>query len=260
MRLGACGSVETASALGRAGFEFVEPMVVGLLDPRVDEETFQQRKAAFLEAAGDLRAEAFNCFYPREMRITGPDVNLEALREYAAVAARRAVEIGGEVIVLGSGRARSAPEGWQTEKARDQIAAFLAEIAPAMLATGVTVVIEPLGPTECNCLNTVADGHAMMRRVDARAIGLLADSWHIWQNDEPLDEVAPLVPDVTHVHIADPDGRVAPETVKPPLAAFLSVLKRAGYDGRISVECRWTDLPGQAPRVVEAVRDAWAAV
>ena len=257
MRLGACGGTGEAPAFAEAGFDFIEPRVVTLLDPRADEETFQQRKRAFLAAAGGLKAEAFNCFYPSELRITGPEVDLEGLREYAAVAARRAVELGGELIVLGSGAARRAPEGFDHDQARRQVAALLAEIAPVMLAMDVRVVIEPLGPAECNIVNTVAQGAELMRRARTEGVGLLADAWHVWQNGEHLEEVAPWVDRLDHVHIADPDGRTAPAEVKPPLADFLRVLKRGGYDGRISVECRWEDIPKQAPRVVEAVRAAW---
>jgi len=257
MRLGACGGTDRAAAYAAAGFDYIEPAVTGLLDPRVDEPTFQERKAVFLAAAGDLAVPVFNCFYPGALKITGPDVDLPALRDYAAIAARRAVEMGGDTIVFGSGGARRVPDGFDRSRAEDQIAAFLAEIAPVVLAMGVAVVIEPLHRGECNILNTVAESHRMMRRVDHPAVGLLADSWHVGQNGEALDEVAACLPDVTHIHIADPAERGAPETVEPFLADFLRIVKQSGYDGRISVECRWTDLPRQAPVVAEVIRSAW---
>lgn len=259
MRLGLCGGTDRAGAAAAAGFDYLEPAVVDLLDPRVDETTFQARKAAFLAAAGDLKAEVFNCFYPGDLKITGPDVDPMALREYAAIAARRAVELGGVALVFGSGGARRAPEGFDRARARDQIAAFLSDIAPVTRAMGVTVLIEPLHRGECNLLNTLADGRAMMERVNRDNVGLLADSWHIWNNGESLDQVAPFVPWVSHVHIARPGDRGAPQTAGPELTGFLALLKGAGYDGRISVECGWTDLAAQAPRVVQAVRAAWDA-
>ena len=93
MRLGTTASTETAGLLRAAGFAYLEPAVTGLLDPRVDEPTFQERKQAFFDAAGGPVAEVFNCFYPGELKITGPDVDVDALRSYAAIAARRAVEL-----------------------------------------------------------------------------------------------------------------------------------------------------------------------
>ena len=42
--------------------------------------------------------------------------------------------------------------------------------------------------------------------------------------------------------------------------AYLQALRRAGYAGDISLECRWDDLPGQLPAALEALRNQIAAI
>jgi sugar phosphate isomerase/epimerase len=257
MRLGACAGTDALAALTQAGFEYVEPAVVTLLDPRSDEAAWQARKGAFLSAAGGLKAECFANLFPPDLKITGPSADREAVREYAAVAARRAVEVGGGIVVFGSGGARSTPRGTSRAQGQDQIVRFLTEVAPLMAAMGVTLALEPLRRQECNVLNTLAEARAMVARVNHPAVRLLADFWHVSQNGESMDEVAAAAGELAHVHLADPAERGAPEQVAPSLAEFLAALKHHGYDGRISVECRWCNLPEQAPRVAEALRRAW---
>jgi sugar phosphate isomerase/epimerase len=49
-----------------------------------------------------------------------------------------------------------------------------------------------------------------------------------------------------HTHIAAYRTRLAPGAEPCDLIPFFRALKAGGYDGRLSIECTWADLPGQA--------------
>jgi sugar phosphate isomerase/epimerase len=86
----------------------------------------------------------------------------------------------------------------------------------------------------------------------------LLDSYHLWLEDEPLANVQQALKWIRHVHLADRDGRVPPgESGQADYRPLFGVLKSGGYGGLISVEARFTDLPVDAPRVLEFLMRQW---
>ena len=55
---------------------------------------------------------------------------------------------------------------------------------------------------------------------------------------EALDNVRTHARWIKHIHVAD-SGRFAPGTGDYPYREFFGMLHSIGYDGLISVECRW---------------------
>jgi sugar phosphate isomerase/epimerase len=76
-----------------------------------------------------------------------------------------------------------------------------------------------------------------VRAVNHPHLGCLVDSYHFWQENEPLENVAAAVPRILHVHVADQAGRVPPgESGSGDYRPLFHALKAGGYDGNISVE------------------------
>ena len=61
---------------------------------------------------------------------------------------------------------------------------------------------------------------------------------------------------IHHVHVADTE-RKAPGTGEFDFDGFFGALKEAGYDGRISIECRWDDFDTEAPKALEFLKAKW---
>ena len=60
-----------------------------------------------------------------------------------------------------------------------------------------------------------------------------------------------------HVHIANPDGRVAMKPGdKADYKAFFDALRRAGYDARVSFEGNASDYEAELPAVLEVLKKA----
>jgi len=249
MRLGCCiaGQDQLAPLGGQA--DYCELPVARAL---------MQSDAAFEALAARLEdspvpARACNVFLPAHLKVVGPAIDGAALRAYVEAALDRMRRIGARVLVVGSAGARDVPEGFDRERALDQFAGFLRDVAERGAGRGVTVVLEPLRPQETNLLNTVAESASFLRERDTGRARLLADLYHMREQGEPMDSLAACADLLEHVHVAGVErGRPAPDTAD--LEPFLRALRGAGYAGDCSIECRWTDFAAEAPGALQHLR------
>ena len=235
MRFGYCCGPGDAVFAKSAGFDYYEWNVGGLLMPLADDAAFEAALAHAKAVA--LPCEALNVMVPGDLKITGPDANPAKLEAYAKTMCGRAKRAGIRRIVFGSGAARAVPAGFPMEKARGQIAAFLKMLAPFARDAGVVIVVEPLNKGETNIINSVAEGAEIVREVNDPNIRLLADAYHMQVDNEPMENLTRHIGLIAHAHVASREGRMPPGVV--PCAAvqeFLTRLRDAGYDGRVSVE------------------------
>ena len=240
MRFGVCAGLSRAVVVAETGWDYIELGVAGELIPETQEAAvWAEKKAALL--ALPLPCETFNLFVPGKLKITGPEVNQAALTHYVQTALSRAAEVGGKIIVFGSGGARQLVEGWSAEQAQEQLLWFLNQCADAYEKTGVVVAVEPLNRHECNLLHTVAEGAALTRAVGRPGVQNLADTYHMERNgEESLADILESADCLAHVHTAD-TGRRAPSTGSYDHAALFRTLKDAGYDARLSIECSFIE-------------------
>jgi sugar phosphate isomerase/epimerase len=250
MLIGCCCALDQAEAARTAGFDYLEGPLVSLL-PEQDDEHFAPVLAAYQSAP--LPVRAFNIFLPGDLKVVGPAVDQARVERYVATALARARQVGAEVLVFGSGVARRVPDGFSRERAGDQLVHFLRTVADAATANGLTIAIEPLNRKESNIINSVAEGVELAQRVDRAPIRVLADFYHIDEESEPLAHLSQFKEWLAHVHVADTE-RLAPGTGGYPYAEFANELRRAGYTGMVSIECRWQDFAAEAGPAVQFLR------
>lgn len=257
MKLGVCAGAEKAQILAEAGADFIELSVTGALSPLTDESEWAEKRKAFL--ALPLPIETFNVFLPGTLRITGEPEQLadkDDVRRYVFTALRRAREIGGSIIVFGSGGARRVPEGFAKEKAAEQIRAFLRVCAEATEETGVIIAIEPLNQGECNIINTVAEAVTEYAApINHPGIRVLADTFHMELENEPISVIREHATFIAHVHTAD-TKRVAPGQGVYDHIALYHLLQDIHYTGRVSVEAGFTNFENEIAGVIKHLRDA----
>lgn len=253
---GICTPIENAPAVKAAGWEYVEEVVVNFIQGRVPDE---QWKGLERLARSPLPVPAANVLVPAQLKITGPEADLDALRRYMQTVLARARQVGITILVFGSGGARNVPEGFDRDKARGQIIDFVRMSADLAAGHGITLVAEHLNRRECNIINTIPEAMEYVRAVNHPHFQCLADSYHFWLEDEPPDNLRAAMPWIRHVHVADSEGRVPPgESGKNDYQSFFRVLKEAGYDGGITVEAlNWTDIAERGPRVLEFLTTQW---
>lgn len=252
MKLGLCVSLEMADHAQAAGADFIEVNVQSFLRPEQPDEAFAENQTRAQHSPVPI--EAANCFLPADLPCVGPDVDRDRLARYAATAFRRAASVGIEVIVFGSGSARRVPEGFPRERAMEQFVECLRMIAPLAGARGVTVVVEPLNRAECNLINSLAEGAEAVEACAHPAVKLLADFYHMAREDEPPAEIGKYGRLLRHAHLAEKAGRTPPGTAGDDFRAYFSELRRAGYRGRLAIECKWENLAAQAAPSLQALR------
>lgn len=239
MRFGVCAPLEKINRLADVGYDYIELGVRNALMPEAGDAEFQRIRESVAQAP--LKPEAYAGFIPGELRVVGDNVDLSRLSRYVETACRRAKEIGGEIIVYGSSGSRNVEAGGSHERALDQIAAFLDMAADHAESNRITIVIEPICHREGNIIRTVADGLAMAKRVNRKGIKLLADLYHVWQENEPTQNILDAAEWLAHVHIAEPVKRSYPGNDDFDFTDFFTTLKGAGYNGRVSCECQFDD-------------------
>lgn len=269
MRLGCCAGREAvigsagSDAKGikdrlewfrECGFDYLELGVSWVAGLEKDAFTALARAVA----AGPIPVEACNTFVPAEIPIVGPKRDPERLRSYVQAALDRVKELGCTVVVFGSGGARRFPEGYDSGRAWNELLDFCRMAADEAGRRGITIVLEPLRYQECNVINAVATGYLFVRLVNHPHFQLLADSYHMEEIGEPLSVLYLVYPALRHVHTAD-TGRCRPGAGTYDHAALFRTLNEVGYQGSVSIECRWVDLEAEAPLAVAHLRQAWRA-
>jgi sugar phosphate isomerase/epimerase len=252
MRIGCCCNIEDAPIALAAGYDFIECKVTSLL-PDENEEDEGVVQAVAAHRASPLPVAAFNVFLPRDLKIVGPLLDQERIDYYVEAALTRVHAVGAEIVVFGSGAARAIPEGFSPQEARRQTISFLHRVADAAERNNVIVVIEPLNRKESNTILSVAEGVELARAVNRPSIKVLADFYHMDEEVEPLSHLTQYSEWIKHIHVADSD-RGAPGTGQYPYAEFAERLRRAGYDGMVSIECRWRDFASEAKPALEFLR------
>jgi hydroxypyruvate isomerase len=119
----------------------------------------------------------------------------------------------------------------------DLAAENLAHAAKEAERIGATVVLEPLSGADRYPIRTAADVIAVLDRVGAPNLGLLADLYHLAVNGEDLDAVITRYADrIAHVQLADVPGRHEPGTGELDFPHLLELLRVNGYSGRTALE------------------------
>jgi D-psicose/D-tagatose/L-ribulose 3-epimerase len=257
MQFGICTTVENSPAVKAAGWDFVEERVDLLLQGLLSDSEWKGVERAKTSV---LPIRAANVLVPAALKITGPNANIDRLRDYMKNVTARAAGIGIKTLVFGSGGARNVPDGFDRDRARMQIIEFLKMIAPLVQARNIMLVIEHLNHRECNIINSVEEAIVYVRELNHPNIKCLIDSYHFWMDNENLNTIAPAAKSIMHVHVADKDGRVAPGlSGTADYRPFFAPLKRAGYDGLISVEALNFDIAKDGARVLKFLKDQWSS-
>ena len=251
MQYGVCGGPELARIAKDAGYDYFEWSVGGLLHPRENDSVFFDALSQITEAG--LPCPALNVFIPGDLKITGPDVDMDALNDYVTTALRRAQKAGVDVIVFGSGGARRIPDGFDPAAAHQQIVDFCRMLAPVAAQHQVTIVVEPLNLTETNVLNTVGESAELVKEVDELALRLLVDGYHWAKDNDSAQAVIDNANLIRHTHVATVDGRRPPRP-GDDCSEFFAVLREAGYNGRISIEGRIDNPAEELPVALEIMK------
>ena len=231
------------------GYDAAEA-TVGLIMALSDDEVAALQTAY---KAGEFSLDACNSFIPGHLPIISDEAGTAALYEFVDRAIARMASLGIRYVVFGSGAVRRIPEDYDLAAAQEKIDAFICTVDAACEKYGMMCVIEPLNKLETNWCNTVAEGAAVVRRLNLKNVRLLADGYHMSKEGEPYSVLEENRDILMHCHIASADRKIPGGTDYE--VGFLDTLKRIGYDGIVTVECGFGDFREEAKIAAEWLRE-----
>ncbi len=251
MKFGVCAGLDAAAQAAALGFDYVEPPVSGTA--ALSDAEFEE-KLASVKAAG-IETPAFNVLFPSTLQLhTASDDEIAA---YLHGALARVQQLGGRVVVFGSGKSRMRPDGVGYGEAFRRLVEVTRLIGEVAAQYGITIVIEPLNRTETNMINSLAEGAALAAAVNRPNVKLLADYFHVALDGEPVNDIVRLG-GVWHAHIASGHGRRYPLSEEnEDYRGFFHAMKATGYQGLVSVEGRTDNMAADAPVTLALLRKLW---
>jgi len=253
VKFGLCCSPEVSRTALELGVDYVEVGAVGFngLQPDWDRSVFE-----------GMPIEATNVFFPCSIKLVGP--NRTPFLDYARRTVERAASVGVQVMVIGSGGSRSAPDGYDPLEAEAEFVEAAAAVQEIARPFGIVIAPESLTRLETNVGNDLG---RLARTLRSKSVAYTADSFHVlkeWALDlggesTPVEgpsesywrDQIPFAP--AHIHIGDLP-RNAPKADDPMMQGFARRIRELGYEARISLECRLGEIEEELPAALRELR------
>lgn len=222
-------------------------------------EIKQQAAAAGLEVVGLhwLLAKTSG-FY-----LTSPDcATRQATADYLKALVELCADLGGTLMVLGSPQQRNLLPGVGYDDADRYAADVLSDLMPTCAEHGVTIALEPLGPTEGNFMLTAKSTIRLAELVDSPHCRLHLDVKAMSSEADPIDVIIHDSRDwLVHFHVNDPN-LLGPGMGDVEYGPIMTALDEIGYTGWLSLEVfKYEPSPFEiAQRSIEYLRKIEAAI
>ena len=236
------------------GFDFGELTAGAIADLSCDD----MKSLSELLDKGSYCVPVFNSFIPPKLPLTGLYVNKDAVIQYVDMLMSRIHRLKGKLIIFGSGGARRIPEGFPRSKGMDQLNDFFVLCNECAGRYQLTVAIEPLNKKECNVINTVKEGLDIVKSLHLPNIKLLADTYHMNEENEPFDILKQAAEHLVHIHLSD-QRRLFPGSDRKGGVDFIhlsKILKDSSYKGRLSFECN-DHIENKSGQALKYIKGIW---
>ena len=250
MKIGFCAKLDRLQEVEQAGFAYIEPSVTSVYE--MSDEAFEEARKALAQSS--IPASSFNVLFPGKSLYDWEETDLRA---YLHKAFSRVAALGGKTVVFGSGKARRRPEDLVYPEAFRKLMDITRLIGEEAEPFGITVVIEPLNPSETDMINSVAEGACLAAAVHHPCVKLLADYYHIARSQERPGDLERFG-GIAHAHIASPEGRTIPLEREEGYVQMFAAMKHTDYQGNVSIEGKCEDLLKDGPRAIALLSALWA--
>lgn len=179
--------------------------------------------------------EAANCMIPGRLKVVGDEVDYDKIDEYLEKAFDTAHYLGVEQVVFGSSGARNIPDGYDRDKAHEQLKIYLRDhVAPLCDKYDMYCAIEDLSYSESNVFNTLEESYRMIEACGSDRIKALVDFYHFGKNKDSVDWLRRCGELITHIHTASVlNNRHFPEPNDgEDYSVQVNLLREIGYNKR----------------------------
>lgn len=192
--------------------------------------------------------------YPRpELTFFDGEARRRELVDYVLALGRLCRTLGIPHMVFGSARSRRIGERDREACGRILSQSFQ-EMAEGLLPLGIMLLIEPLSRAEADSVVGVREGAALVESVGHPNFRLHVDLRSTFVEKEDQTEIwESFGRYVRHCHVADP-GFKPPSVECSGHAVAAEAMRRAGYDGYVSIEMERCSAPAVLERAVRFVQ------
>jgi sugar phosphate isomerase/epimerase len=136
----------------------------------------------------------------------------------------------------------------------------LRALAPDIARTGVRLLIEPLTKRETHYMNLQSHGARVIDEAGTPGVALLSDFYHMQMEERDIGDTLAACGDHTaYVHLADGAARTEPGSLPFDYRPGFRALKRAGFTGWLTMECKATDNAEAAlARALAYIKAQWS--
>jgi len=140
----------------------------------------------------------------------------------------------GQLVNIGRVRGSIAEDG--IDAAEQRFIEIIHELCDYASTKGVQFILEPVNRYEINFIHSVEEGVSLIKKVDRSNLKLMPDIFHMNIEDVNMgEELSSNIDHIAYIHLAD-SNRLAPGWGHTDFKDILSHLKKAKYDGWLSVE------------------------
>ena len=227
------------SLIKSLGCNGVEVAASKIWDEPIDSGSEQRREFLKLVKKNDLTVSALHSllYTRKDLNIFGDEqIKLRTIK-YLKMLIELAVDLETKILVFGSPTARNRKSLGMNE-ALYKAAEVFYPVAKFAEKCGVCMVIEPLGKSETNFINTASEGLQLVEIVNSHGFKLHLDAKSI--AEEVIDHkelINSVFPYLKHFHINDP-GLIEIGSVADYHPKFGKILREANYSGFTSIEMK----------------------
>jgi len=157
--------------------------------------------------------------------------------------------------------------GHSEDEGRALLLEGLRRVAGTARAAGVRIGFEPVHPSQRDAagfVTSLSDADAVLAEAGAGEVGILLDTYHVWDDPQTLPWIAANPARVAGVHVCDWPARDRTDRVLPGegisrTRELVDALRAAGWDGTLDVEIFSTPELFWGLPLAEAARRAYTA-
>ena len=231
-----------------SGYDFAESSVGLIMD--ISDDDFEKI------VENNVKIKICNSFIPSAYKIVEDSPELW---ERVEKSLWRMEKLSTEIVVLGSGGARSIPDNMDYEIGFKKIEKFLIKCSELAKKYNITIALEPLNHKESNFIPTVQSAYELAKKLNLSNLKILADIFHMYVENEDFSVISKTVDEICHTHINNPLTRTCPTSeTNEQIEAFASALKKAGYNRTVTIESTFEDFSSEIKAAIVYLRKVFS--
>lgn len=244
----------------KAGYDCIEPSNTDIM---------KMTPYDFLQAKKALQNSPVECTVvdnpiPCSVSFSDSSFDIRAWVDYLKLSAERAKSLGAVYWCFGNGASRMLPDD-ENERVKTMVTIYGAVCMCADIAkeAGMKVIVEPLGPSVTNYLNTVPETVAFVDELNRTNVTAMVDYRWEYEQRRPNSDLYQYADRIAHAHIDNPGTDYFSQKIRKvqslddgfDYTEFLDFIKSYSFRSILSIEANsFTDYEREVTEAIHFYR------